>query len=157
MTEVAPVTHRPLGSGHPYRIDPDQRHPVHPVAGEPLELRVLVSVGVAAVTVELAHGGETITLAPVDLDGLYPTATDANGHLAVASGARPDVGELSIWRAVLPATPNEPFRYRFAGAPTSSPVRPSGSRCCPGVGHRRAASWPPTATSIGSSLNRSSG
>jgi alpha-glucosidase (family GH31 glycosyl hydrolase) len=113
MTEVAPVTHRPLGSGHPYRIDPDQRHPVHPVAGEPLELRVLVSAGVAAVTVELAYGGETIALAPVDLDGLYPTATDADGHLAAASGARPDVGGLSIWRAVLPAAPNEPFRYRF--------------------------------------------
>lgn len=114
MTEAAPVSHRPLGSGHPYRIDPDQRHPVHPVAGEPLELRVLASARVAAVAVELAQGVETMTMDPVDLDALYPTATTADGHLAAASGARPDVGGSSIWRAVLPAAPDEPFRYRFA-------------------------------------------
>ena len=33
------------GSGHPYRVDPDQRHPVVPVVGEPVELRVLVDRG----------------------------------------------------------------------------------------------------------------
>ena len=46
------IRHRPLGSGHPYRIDPDQRHPVHPVAGEQLEVRALSDLSTAAVDFE---------------------------------------------------------------------------------------------------------
>ena len=93
-----PVRHRPLGAGHPYRIDPDQRHPVVPLEGEALELRVLATAGVDAVWAELEPSGRSLPLAPVDTDELYPTAATAEGHLAAASGARPDLGGRTIWR-----------------------------------------------------------
>ena len=38
---VRGLVHTPAGRGHPYRIDPDQRHPVQLVGGDPFELRVL--------------------------------------------------------------------------------------------------------------------
>lgn len=34
------IKHRPLGSGHPYSVDTDQRSPIDPIAGEPLDLGV---------------------------------------------------------------------------------------------------------------------
>src|SRR5262245_27689850 len=84
--ETAALRHRPLGAGHPYRIDPDQRHPVVPVVGERLELRVLATVAVDAVWVELELSGVELPLAAVDVDELYPSAESAEGHLAAASG-----------------------------------------------------------------------
>ena len=53
---VAGIRHTSAGRGHPYRIDPDQRHPVQLVGGDPFELRVLTDPTVAAVTVELDDG-----------------------------------------------------------------------------------------------------
>jgi 1,3-alpha-isomaltosidase len=111
-----PVRHRPLGAGHPYRIDPDQRHPVVPLEGEALELRVLATAGVDAVWAELEPSGRSLPLAPVDTDELYPTAATAEGHLAAASGARPDLGGGTIWRTVIDpveAVDGGPLRYRF--------------------------------------------
>jgi 1,3-alpha-isomaltosidase len=114
--DLSPVEHRPLGAGHPYRVDPDQRHPVVPVVGEPLELRVLATAGVDSVWVDVEPGGTSVPLTMVDADALYPPAETAEGHLAAASGARPALGGRHIWRVVL-ATVDDPggapLRYRF--------------------------------------------
>lgn len=117
-TAAAPplLIHRPLGSGHPYRIDPDQRHPAQPVAGEPLELRALTDPEFVLVNVELVMktGGPSEMLAMVtcELDDLYAPAGASDGHLAAASGARPEIGDQQI-RRVIVDTPTAPFRYRF--------------------------------------------
>jgi alpha-glucosidase (family GH31 glycosyl hydrolase) len=50
------IRHTPSGRGHPYLIDPDQRVPVRPVAGEPFELRAVVPDKVDAARVELTFG-----------------------------------------------------------------------------------------------------
>jgi 1,3-alpha-isomaltosidase len=114
--QFEPVQHRPLGAGHPYRIDPDQRHPVVPVVGEPLELRVLATAAVDAVSVDVEPPGASHALVAVDPDDLYPPAETAEGHLAAASGARPDLGGRRLWRVVvdrLAAVTEGPLRYRF--------------------------------------------
>ena len=114
--DAEPVLHRPFGAGHPYRVDPDQRHPVVPVLGEPLELRVLVGAGVDAVWAELEPSGISVPLMAVGADELYPAAETAEGHLAAASGARPDLGGRTIWRAVIEAVDAvgmDRLRYRF--------------------------------------------
>ncbi len=33
------IRHRPFGSGHPYSVDTEQRDPIDPVAGDPLDAR----------------------------------------------------------------------------------------------------------------------
>ena len=109
-----PLVHRPLGSGHPYRIDPDQRHPVQPVVGDRVELRVLADPSVVAVTAVLVTDGHEVTveLEHVDADVLYEADAAGDGHLAAASGARPDIGAQRIWRTAVEA-PSTPLRYRF--------------------------------------------
>lgn len=117
--DQSPLWHRPLGSGHPYRVDPDQRHPVVPVVGEPVELRVLVTAGVDAAWVDLEPGDASVALTRVAAGDLYPTgetaANDDHGHLAAASGACPDLHDRTIWRAVIgtPDVTDGPLRYRF--------------------------------------------
>ena len=68
-----PLLHRPLG-GHPYRVEPDQRHPVHALVGEPVELCVLADPDVRAVRceVELEDGArEVLDLTLRDLAEVY--------------------------------------------------------------------------------------
>ena len=59
------IRHRPLGSGHPYSVDTDQRHPVDPVAGETLNLGVRSSAGVARVDLELVRDGGAPAVLPL--------------------------------------------------------------------------------------------
>ncbi len=47
------IRHRPAGLGHPYRLEPDQRVPVHPAAGEPIELRATTDGKASGLAVEL--------------------------------------------------------------------------------------------------------
>jgi hypothetical protein len=111
---VSRLTHSPLGSGHPYRIDPDQRHPVQPITGEPVEIRARTHSDVDGVDIEVvaADGATTIALRRVDVDDVYPTSDSSDGHLAAASGARPDIGDDAIWSTTFDA-PDGTFRYRF--------------------------------------------
>ena len=126
---VAGIRHTSAGRGHPYRIDPDQRHPVQLVGGDPFELRVLTDPTVAAVTVELDDGA-AVPMQRVTLDDLYGDAGDASGdgHLAAASGSRPDVGCAQPWRVRLTAPPHGVVGYRFvaAGCSTERFVAPVG-------------------------------
>ncbi len=52
------IRHRPAGLGHPYRTEPDQRVPVRPLAGEPIELRATTDPGVATLDAEIDIDGE---------------------------------------------------------------------------------------------------
>lgn len=141
------VRHTPSGSGHPYRIDPDQRHPVQLVGGEAFELRVLAPPATATVRVEI-DGGGPVEMRPVPVDELYRSGNDAaGGHLAEASGARPDVGDETIWRASLTAPADGVVRYRFvadgtAGEWFDAPVgtwRHNGGGRIDGAGERLVA------------------
>jgi alpha-glucosidase (family GH31 glycosyl hydrolase) len=110
------LLHRPLGSGHPYRIDPDQRHPVQPVAGETMDVRALADASVGAVDLVIVDlAGEALTTTPMlasIVDDLYGPEGSGDGHLAAASGARPEIGTKVIYRAVV-TVPDCPFRYRL--------------------------------------------
>ncbi len=125
---VASIVHAPLGSGHPYRIDPDQRHPQQPVDGEPLELRVTTSRDTERVDVEVrsARGEERHTLQSVSFDEAYAHRVDdevdgGGGHLAEASGARPDIGDRRIHRVTIDGLPVGRLEYRFvAGAESTA-------------------------------------
>ncbi len=109
------LRHRPSGSGHPYRIDPDQRHPIHPIGGEPCELRVLAAAGVDQVRVELEaadQSGRSIPMTRADPDEIYAPFDTDEGHLAAASGAVPEIGDGDLFQVTFD-TPPGPFRYRF--------------------------------------------
>lgn len=53
------IRHRPAGLGHPYRLEPDQRVPVHPVAGEPMELCATTDQATENLDVEIQIDGVT--------------------------------------------------------------------------------------------------
>lgn len=92
------LRHNPLGSGHPYRVDADQRHPVQPIAGEPLELRALTT-GTSPMTVEIDSGdGAALLVVPtsalqVDEHGLATPSIDA--ATAGVTLGRDDLGDAS--------------------------------------------------------------
>jgi len=51
------IRHRPYGIGHAYRIEPDQRVPPVPIAGEPFECRASTGPDTRSVQVELISAG----------------------------------------------------------------------------------------------------
>lgn len=111
------IRHRPLGSGHPYSVDTEQRHPVDPVAGEPVTLGVRTSGEAAGVVLEYSRNGgaiEVLPLAPVRRRS-RGQAVDG-GHLASAQGRLARVaGGWDVTLTDLEASSE--YRYRFvAGA-----------------------------------------
>jgi alpha-glucosidase (family GH31 glycosyl hydrolase) len=113
------IRHRPGGRGHAYRVEPDQRVPVDPVEGEPVELRATTPASVAWVAVELEVEGRTsrVQAAPFVMaaEQREPGSAD-DGHLALAAAGAPTKGRRS-WRAILPALPSgTAVRYRFVAA-----------------------------------------
>ncbi|MBX3100174.1 MAG: hypothetical protein KF761_11415 [Salinibacterium sp.] len=106
------IRHRPFGSGHPYSVDTEQRHPVDPVAAEPLTLGVRTSGSIEGVTLEYTVDGEFHT------DQLSPALRQSRGqtvdggHLASAQArlARASSG-WSITLASL--AQGQRYRYRF--------------------------------------------
>jgi len=106
------IRHRPFGSGHPYSVDTEQRHPVDPVAGEPVTLGARTSGAITAVTLEYSVDGEAHTkaLAPAVRQS-RGQAVDG-GHLASAQArlARASSG----WSVTLDAlVRGQRYRYRF--------------------------------------------
>lgn len=107
------IRHRPYGSGHPYSVDTEQRHPVDPIAGEPVTLGVRTSGAVQDVALEF-----TINAKPQKSLALAPSARRSRGqavdggHLASAQArlARSAGG----WVATLDGlTATDVVRYRF--------------------------------------------
>ena len=99
------LLHSPLGLGHPYRSEPDQRIPIYPISGEPWRVRARTDEQVTSVSLYL-HRNFQIEVYPLlllgsarsDDQGPYgKTAkyTEGNTHLtdaAARSGEYP--GEL---------------------------------------------------------------
>ncbi len=110
------IRHRPFGSGHPYSVDTEQRHPVDVVAGEPVTLGVRTSGSITAVTLEYTIDGapKTAALAPAVRQSRGQTVD--GGHLASAQArlARASSG----WSVALNSLQQgQRVRYRFtAGA-----------------------------------------
>jgi 1,3-alpha-isomaltosidase len=114
------IHHRPLGRGHAYRLEPDQRVPPQPVAGEAVELRVTTPASVSAVTVELELDGRPSRLPlerfkPLDEAREAGSAAD-DGHLAAAAAATARRGRQA-WRVrVAGAAAGTRLRYRFTAS-----------------------------------------
>jgi 1,3-alpha-isomaltosidase len=113
------IRHRPAGRGHAYRIEPDQRVPVDPVADERVELRATTPSGVSSVAVELELDGRA---ARVDAVPFEPTSESRepgsadDGHLAIAAAGAPTQGRRA-WRAMLAPLPaGSRVRYRFVAS-----------------------------------------
>jgi len=63
------LRHNPLGLGDPYRHEPDQRIPLHPIAGAPWKVRACTDDAVEAVFLHLRGDSET-TVSPLMRIGL---------------------------------------------------------------------------------------
>ncbi len=107
------IRHRPFGSGHPYSVDTEQRHPVDPVAGEPLTLGVRTSGSVTDVALEYTINGtpqERLALAPAARRS-RGQAVDG-GHLASAQARL--ARAASGWQVTLDGLRSgDMLRYRF--------------------------------------------
>ncbi len=134
------IRHRPAGSGHPYSVDTEQRHPVVPEAGDTATLGVRADGEVTAVTCLLewvpddgSDGDETV------LD-LAPVATTSRGrltdggHLASAQSRR--ARAVGGWQVTTPAL-RSGGRYRYRFTATSRTGRREQSRTF----FFRAATW----------------
>ncbi len=114
------IRHVPAGRGHPYLIEPDQRVPVRPGGGDPVELRATTTAGSAPPRVELADGrvletatrGDAVPDVRADYGVTAPRVDEGHlGEAAARLGEQP--GRVS-WAAVVPAPPaGEGLRYRF--------------------------------------------
>jgi alpha-glucosidase (family GH31 glycosyl hydrolase) len=107
------IRHRPFGLGHPYRLEPDQRVPTIPIAGEAFELRATTDRAVRAVQVELELAGKRRRLSARHAAPESTVATSAAGHLAAAASGK----EASDRRSWVVRPDPLPFgtglRYRF--------------------------------------------
>ncbi|WEK12439.1 MAG: glycoside hydrolase family 31 protein [Candidatus Microbacterium phytovorans] len=125
------IRHRPAGSGHPYSVDTEQRHPVVPETGNTATLGVRADGEVTAVTCLLewvpddgSDGDETV------LD-LAPVATTSRGrltdggHLASAQSRR--ARAVGGWQVTTPAL-RSGGRYRYRFTATSRTGRREQSR-----------------------------
>jgi alpha-glucosidase (family GH31 glycosyl hydrolase) len=111
------IRHRPGGQGHPYRLEPDQRVPAQPVAGEPIELRATTNEASRELIAEVEIDGMTSRLG---MDRFDPWATSGPesvaGHLAEAARRPSGRGRLA-WRVRLASLPaGARLRYRFVAA-----------------------------------------
>lgn len=109
------ISHRPTGTGHPYRHDLDQRVPVHPLRGEEYEIRVLTDPAVTELCVAFDGGtrvpAERVDPATLALD-FGPFAAPpagAAGHLASAASAAPETGGRTAWVARVAASGDDAY------------------------------------------------
>lgn len=96
------ITHRPHGSGHPYRFELDQRVPPRPGAGEEFEIRALADPDITEVTAEFSDGTrvQAIQADPEQLlqdIGPFPAKKSADGHLASAAEASRLNANARVW------------------------------------------------------------
>jgi len=133
------IHHRPFGSEHPYLLTDDQRVPARPIAGEPIELRVLAPDQVEAISCEWVDAGSKVVFeldrrATQVAQSLVSEERVASTHLsAVASKV---TGRGVPWSTSVP--PMQVYgtaRYRFTGI--TSEGRPTRTRWFT----VKAASW----------------
>jgi alpha-glucosidase (family GH31 glycosyl hydrolase) len=107
------IRHKPLGSGHPYSRDTDQRFPVDPVAGEVLALGVRSTEDVTAVYLEYELDGLKMPSRSLERTSRKSRGESLDGgHLAAAQAKLAKVG--SGWTVSLNGLgANQTLRYRF--------------------------------------------
>lgn len=114
------LRHRPLGSGHPYSVDTEQRNPAVPVAGETVRLGVRATAEVDVVSLVWDDGEATgeHQLARVQQQS-RGQAVDG-GHLASAQAklARASTGFAADVAGIVAG---KSYRYRFVGGTKQSP------------------------------------
>ena len=76
------IRHRPAGRGHPYLVEPDQRVPLRPLAGERFELRATTKADEASVRVELELDGALAELEALQRGPALPDAVSDYGRVA---------------------------------------------------------------------------
>ena len=96
------IRHRPFGLGHPYRLEPDQRVPPQPIAGDPTELRATSPASVMGVDVVVDIAGLRQRLAAGPLDEADLISAHGSGHLATAASRSTGAGRRA-WVVTLPA------------------------------------------------------
>ena len=110
------IRHRPAGSGHPYSADTEQRTPVVPVEGEPLDLGVRATADVDGVALEWQLDGEAQPERPLARSARTSRGQAVDGgHLASAQArlARAAAG----WTVRLDGLRRgQVLRYRFRGS-----------------------------------------
>jgi alpha-glucosidase (family GH31 glycosyl hydrolase) len=62
------LRHVPLGLGHPYRLEPDQRVPIYPITGEPWQVRACTDLRTYEVSIHVKRGS-TKTIHALDCLG----------------------------------------------------------------------------------------
>ena len=107
------LCHEPLGIGHPYRYEPDQRIPVYPVANEEWKVRARTDEQTKKVTLSLRRGSQSycyelscLGKAQSEEFGPYGATakfTGANTHLADAAARSGDYPGQLQWEISLPA------------------------------------------------------
>lgn len=107
------IRHTPAGRGHAYRPSLDQRLPVVPPDGAPLEIRALVPDDPGQVWLEVDRDGETVRH---DAAPLHPEndGGDAGGggHLAAAAAAGEQIVGMHPVAVTLPAVTGQ-IAYRW--------------------------------------------
>ncbi len=114
------IRHRPFGRGHAYRLEPDQRVPARPVAGEPIELRATTDSGVDHLAVELLVDGVRSEEPLEQIDAVESGPTAAGGHLAAAAAGL-TARDRRAWRirlAALDAGSSLTYRFRTGSRAT---------------------------------------
>ena len=110
------LQHSPLGLGHPYRHEPDQRVPVYPIAEEAWKVRARTDEQAKKVTLHLRRESQTHTyelaclgIAQSNDFGPYGATakfTGGNTHLADAAARSGDYPDQLEWEITLPALHN---------------------------------------------------
>lgn len=107
------LRHTPLGLGHPYRYEPDQRIPIYPIAGAPWSVRASTDVSTKTVSLHVRRGSETKMYslackgeARTEDHGPYGKTAKiiaADTHLAEAASASGEYPGEIAWEVSLPA------------------------------------------------------
>jgi alpha-glucosidase (family GH31 glycosyl hydrolase) len=122
------IRHRPLGSGHAYSRTNDQRVPVLPLAGEPIELRVHAAPTVQAIIAEWDDGIAVCELVLAPMSSQEPSnlsTVEDSTHLSQAFAET--ITRKGSWATSTPALLAGPrYRYRFRA--TSAAGRVTRSR-----------------------------
>lgn len=117
------LTHRPAGIGHPYANSADQRVPVHPEAGSPAALGVVVDGDADEVTCEWVVGDDAPVALPC-VPGSVAAADAAalaggDGHLAAAQAEQ--LSADGAWHVTTPTLEaGTRYRYRFVARSKAS-------------------------------------
>ncbi len=105
------LVHKPIGIGHPYRVEPFERTPHFPLAGELMTFRVCSDASTAFVRLYLEAEGQLLTFdlvnhgaaSAIDIPLFGKTAKEfvSDSHLADAAARSGEYSRFDEWRITL--------------------------------------------------------